>query len=120
MDDKTDPYQLHNLYPIGTLDEGDEPRILGRSLSQAIARLDALLLVLKSCKGITCIEPWTVLQPEVSVRSLREALDDQFDEFYSKQPRVSFDWCDSGYIIEAEGPQAPLTTRYGMPWDVWV
>lgn len=116
---QSDPYQLHNLYPSDK-QTGEEPQILGRSLSQAIARLDALLLVLKSCQGITCIKPWAVLQPESSVSSLRDALDEGYDGFYQEQPRVSFDWCDAGYVIAAEGPQVPLTTRYGLPWDMWV
>ncbi|KAJ5924257.1 hypothetical protein N7466_008444 [Penicillium verhagenii] len=115
----TDPYQLHNLYPTGPA-VGDEPRILGRTLSQAISRLDALLLVLKSCQGSTCIEPWKVLHPQHSIRTMRDALDERYDLFYEAQPRVSFDWCDLGYVIEAEGPQAPLTTRNGLPWDAWV
>jgi hypothetical protein len=117
---QTDPYQLHNLYPHGAQTDDEEPKILGRSLSQAIKRLDALLLVLKSCQGTTCIEPWNVLQPDNSVRSLRDALDKQYDSFYRAQPQVSFDWCAAGYIVEAEGPQVPLTTRYGLSWDNWV
>ncbi|KAG6811801.1 hypothetical protein H0H92_005817 [Tricholoma furcatifolium] len=117
----TDPYQLHNLYPAADSSSSEEePRILGRSLSQAIARIDALLLVLKSCQGVTCIEPWNVLQPEGTVRSLRDALDVRYDRFYGAQPQVSFDWCAPGYIIEAEGPQVPLTSRYGSSWDIWV
>lgn len=115
-----DPYQLHNLYPTGAGPDDSEYRILGRSLSQAVSRLDALLLVLKSCQGISCINPWDVLQPEASVRSLQDALDERFDSFYGVQPQVSFDWCDAGYVIEAEGPQVPLTTRYGLSWDAWV
>ncbi|KAJ5385834.1 hypothetical protein N7509_008375 [Penicillium cosmopolitanum] len=117
----TDPYQLHNLYPSTTPTATKEPQILGRSLSQVISRLDALLLVLKSCQGITCIKPWDVLQPGGSVSSLREALDEGYDAFYGEQPGVSFDWCAAGYIIAAEGAQVPLTTsRYGLPWDAWV
>ncbi|KAJ5902580.1 hypothetical protein N7495_003108 [Penicillium taxi] len=116
----TDSHQMHNLYPKVNKAGTDEPKILGRSLSQAISRLDALLLVLKSCQGVTCIEPWDVLQPESSVRSLRDALDKKHDIYYANQPQVSFNWCAEGYIIEAEGPQVPLTSRYGLPWDVWV
>lgn len=119
-DKQTDPYQLHNLYPSSAQADDDEPRILGRSLSQAITRLDALLLVLKSCQSATCIEPWNALQPKNSVRSLRDALDKRYDAFYEKQPQVSFDWCAAGHIIEAEGPQVPLTSRYGLSWDNWV
>ncbi|KAJ5108211.1 hypothetical protein N7456_004886 [Penicillium angulare] len=116
----TDPYQLHNLYPSESRNIQDEPRILGRSLSQAISRLDTLLLILKSCQGNTCIEPWKVLHPEGSIHTLRDALDEQHDIFYDQQPQVSFNWCDLGYRIEAEGPQDHLTTRYGLSWDSWV
>lgn len=119
---QTDPYQLHNLYTESALSHS-EPRLFGRPLSQVVARLDALLLVLKSCQGATCIEPWKVLQPEESVHSLRDALAEEYDPFYSQQPRVSFDWCAEGYVIDAEGPQAPgapLTSRYGVSWDHWV
>ncbi|KAJ5540359.1 hypothetical protein N7513_008691 [Penicillium frequentans] len=116
----TDPYQLHNLYPSDSVLGENEPHLLGRTLSQAISRLDALLLVLKSCQGPTCIEPWKVLQPQNSIYTLRDALDEKYDLFYQAQPQVSFDWCDAGYVIEAEGPQAPLTTRHGLPWDAWV
>lgn len=115
---QTDPSQLHNLYTVKHQEDG--PQILGRSLTHAIARLDALLLVLKSCKGATCIDPWSVLHPEEPIRSLRDALNKEHDLFYGAQPKVSFDWCDAGYLIEAEGPQVPLTSRYGIPWDAWV
>ncbi|KAJ5731912.1 hypothetical protein N7493_003393 [Penicillium malachiteum] len=116
----TDPYQLHNLYPSSLRSEEIEPQLLGRGISHTIKRLDALLLVLKSCKGSTCIKPWETLQPGQSIHTLGEALNERYDLAYSQQPEVSFNWCDTGYIIEAEGAQAPLTTRYGVPWDIWV
>ena len=117
---QTDPYQLNNLYPTIFREDLNEPRILGRNLTQAINRLDALLMVLKSCQGVTCIHPWDVLQPVDAVSTLQDALNEKYDGFYSAQPHVSFDWCDAGYIVEAEGPQIPLTSRHGVSWDVWV
>lgn len=117
---QTDPYQLNNLYPTSSQEDLNEPRILGRNLTQAINRLDALLMVLKSCQGVTCIHPWDVLQPVDPVSTLQDALNEEYDGFYSAQPHVSFDWCDAGYIVEAEGPQVPLTSRHGVSWDVWV
>lgn len=119
---QTDPYQLHNLYPSthgSAGHRGQEFQILGRNLSQVIKRLDSLLLVLKSCQGSTCIVPWESLHPGQSIHSLRDALDARFDLVYSQQPQVSFDRCEDGYIVESEGPQEPLTMRYGVPWDVW-
>lgn len=77
-------------------------------------------MVLKSCQGVTCIQPWNVLQPQDSVSTLSDALHKKYDEFYDAQPQVSFDWCADGYIIEAEGEQVPLVSRYGVSWDVWV
>ncbi|CAG8089156.1 unnamed protein product [Penicillium olsonii] len=116
----TDPYQVNNLYPNSPIESSDSPQILGRNLNQAINRLDALLMVLKSCQGKTCIQPWDVLQPVDNVSTLRDALVEEYDDFYAAQPQVSFDWCGEGYIIDAEGPQDPLTSRYGVSWDVWV
>lgn len=115
---KSDPHQLRNLFSSTTW--SDKPHILGRELSQVVTRLDALLLVLKSCQGPTCIEPWNELQPNESVRTLRDALDGQHDALYSQQPPVSFEWCDAGYVIEAEGPRVALTSRHGASWDIWV
>ena len=116
---QTDPYQVNNLYPNSPIESSDGPQILGRNLNQAINRLDALLMVLKSCQGKTCIQPWDVLQPVDNVSTLRDALVEEYDDFYAAQPQVSFDWCGEGYIIDAEGPQDPLTSRYGVSWDVW-
>ncbi|KAJ5129142.1 uncharacterized protein N7515_005181 [Penicillium bovifimosum] len=116
----TDPYQLNNLYQTTSQANGDEPQILGRSLTQAINRLDALLMVLKSCQGVTCIQPWDVLHPLDPVDTLLDALDEEYDGFYGAQPRVSFSWCDAGYIVAAEGPQVPLTSRHGVSWEIWV
>ncbi|KAL6230682.1 hypothetical protein BDW75DRAFT_234206 [Aspergillus navahoensis] len=112
----TDPYQLNNLY---TSNE-KSAKVFGHSLSQVISRLDSVLLVLKSCKGTTCIKPWDVLHPGGHVQNLKDALDPLYDAFYTNQARVSFDHCEHGYIPEVEGPQDALPfTRYGLNWDVW-
>ncbi|KAL4783611.1 alkaline-phosphatase-like protein [Aspergillus varians] len=113
----TDPYQLNNLYAARDL--GDS-MILGHSLAQVITRLDSILLVLKSCKGATCIKPWDVLHPGGAVQNLQDALSRVYDAFYTNQARVSFDRCEHGYIPELEGPQDALPfSRYGLNWDVW-
>ncbi|KAJ5133053.1 hypothetical protein N7448_007211 [Penicillium atrosanguineum] len=103
----TDPYQLYNLYPHGAQTDDGEPRILGRSRQQA-GRAPPRVEVLP--RG----------GPASNLRSFRDALDKHYDAFYRAQPRVSFDWCAAGHIVEAEGPQVPLTTRYGISWDNWV
>ncbi|KAL3471218.1 Six-hairpin glycosidase-like protein [Aspergillus californicus] len=86
-----DPYEIHNIYTT--------------TRSSFLNRLDALLLVLKSCQGSTCISPWAELHPDGSVDNLSDALDSQYDEFYAGLPRVEFDVCASGYIVDVEGPQ---------------
>jgi hypothetical protein len=68
-------------------------------------RLDALLLVLKSCAGSTCIKPWAELHPDGSVQSLSDALDSQYDGFYAQLPKVEYEACVDGYLIAAEGLQ---------------
>lgn len=70
-----------------------------------MARLDTLILVLKSCKGSVCVKPWESLHPQGNVQSLPDALASRFDTFYTTQQRVRFNRCEAGYIIDSEGPQ---------------
>ncbi|EPE35025.1 Alkaline phosphatase-like protein [Glarea lozoyensis ATCC 20868] len=109
---ENDPDQLRNLAspqqrPIAP----NEPLLLKRQKFEVIDRLDALLLVLKSCKGTTCIDPWRVLHPRGDVDSLSVALKPKFDRFYQAQPKVSFTKCEMGYLVESEGPQ--IASIYG-------
>ena len=114
---QNDPYELTNIFPSADQrDEKGPSRFLGRSLSQVIDRLDALLLVVKSCKGAECVQPWKALHPSGDVDSLRDALSLRFDAFYHQQAKVSFDRCEPGYILDAEGPQFQ---RDGFSWSDW-
>ncbi|THC89553.1 hypothetical protein EYZ11_010997 [Aspergillus tanneri] len=97
----------------------NEHELYDLSLPTVIHRLDALLLVLKSCKGETCIKPWDVLHPDGSVRSLQDALDPRFDAFYVAQPKLSFETCLDGYILGNEGEQVGFEYRDGLEWDAW-
>lgn len=115
---QTDPGQLRNLYLSESRDE--DIRLLGSHISLVISRLDALMMVLKSCKGDTCIEPWKVLHPRGDVHSLSDALQVRFDSFYRHQAKVAYDKCELGYIIDAEGPQEPYQYRKGWSWHSWV
>ena len=92
---------------------------LGSYLGLVTARLDSLLMVMKSCRGRACIKPWSVLHPEGHVESLSDALDVRLDKFYMDQVRVSFDRCEPGYIISAEGPQTGYEYRQGLGWSHW-
>lgn len=119
----TDPYQLHNIHPSSTAIAGAASvHLLGVTIGKVIARLDALLLVLKSCRGHTCHSPWSVLHPEDEVDTLADALDPKYDAFYEEQVKIEYDRCEGGYIIDAEGPQVGyqhLTSREGLGWSHW-
>jgi N-acetylglucosamine-6-sulfatase len=91
---------MNNLFPISST-----RTLLGYPLTQVTARLDAVLMVLKSCKGQQCRMPWTILHPDGEVHNLRDALNPQYDSFYATQAKVSFSSCELGYILAAEGPQ---------------
>ncbi|KAJ5933093.1 hypothetical protein N7516_007582 [Penicillium verrucosum] len=115
-DMSTDPYQVKNLWKRGA----KRVKILGHPMSKVIPRLDALLMVLKSCIGSECIKPWDTLHPDGLVTNLRDALDNKYDDFYESQPKVSFDRCVYGYEIDAEGPQNALAFRDGYSVESWV
>lgn len=103
---KKDPGQLDNLLSEQLHGKtAPKPMLLGRDLEAVVDRLDALMMVLKSCKGKSCIDPWRALHPHGDVESLTRALSQRFDAFYQRQPKVSFTKCELGYIKEAEGPQ---------------
>ncbi|RMJ20911.1 Arylsulfatase, partial [Aspergillus sp. HF37] len=59
----TDPYQTQNIYSAAN---ATNDRYLGYSLQAVQNRLDALVLALQTCQGITCIKPWSVLHPDGS------------------------------------------------------
>jgi len=122
----SDPGQLHNLYSgshrrLSSASSPFEERLYDeqrRGLERVIERLDALLLTTKSCVGVTCRQPWSVLHPRGDVRSLADALDERYDAFYAdvaETASVRFDKCLLGYIKEAEGPQS-----LGFDSDRWV
>ncbi|KAF4987640.1 hypothetical protein FGRMN_10255 [Fusarium graminum] len=115
---KTDPGQLNNLFPEDGQDTASEA-ILETTPRQVLNRLDALMLVLKSCKGNTCIEPWKTLHPKGDVINLKDALRKEFNGFYEEQVKVWFDRCEAGYLIDAEGPQVGYEYREGLEWHHW-
>lgn len=121
---QTDPGQLHNLLSAGRI-EDKLISVAGFPIPKVVARLDALLLVLKSCEGRVCREPWLSLHPAGDVSSLSDALESRFDSFYeTEQTRVEYSFCSNGYLIEAEGPMwethGKLFTRGELRWDEWV
>ena len=82
-----------------------EYTLAGRPFKHVISRLDSLLMVLKSCKGQECHEPWVTLHPKSNIKNLKQALESDYDVFYESQPKVSYSSCQLGYLVDAEGPQ---------------
>ena len=75
------------------------------NLSHLLARLDSLVLVLKTCKSRVCTHPWEALHPSGDVKTLHDALNESYDHFYEvQQERVQYTRCEKGYILESEGP----------------
>ncbi|CAO3661658.1 unnamed protein product [Umbelopsis ramanniana] len=87
---KSDPYQTQNIYNQAT--------------ERFINRLDALLLVLKSCKAGNCRNPWKVLHDKGGIQSLPEALTRDQDDFYATLPKVKYDHCTGYYDYDNEAP----------------
>ncbi|KAM0257585.1 hypothetical protein ACHAQJ_004285 [Trichoderma viride] len=108
-DMRADPGQLNNLLsPKENQNSVTTIAINGQqewSLEQVVDRLDALMMVLKSCKQESCIHPWKSLHPSGNVHSLLSALSLEYDDFYREQVKVSYTKCEGGYIVESEGPQ---------------
>jgi len=77
---------------------------LKTSIADLISRLDALLVVLKTCKGRPCTHPWEALHPAGDVTNLREALLPRYDSFYAGQEKLYWTQCEQAYIAESEGP----------------
>lgn len=105
-----DPYELENLYEqtnftITYFAESKWRMPMTMPMNALLPRLDALLMVLKTCKGSDCVQPWKVLHPTGDVDSLHDALDGKFDDFYAQQESVEFTRCEKGYILESELPE---------------
>jgi len=101
-----------------TYDLTNVTRPLAAPPPRLISRLDTLLAVLRTCKGRACTHPWEVLHPAGDVRSLQDALDTRYDDFYAEQERVYFTQCEKGYIEESEGPSGvKVFEEVGGMWD---
>lgn len=98
---KLDSGQMHNLH-------GTNSTINGWPVPQLIARIDALLLTLKACKGRVCTRPWEALHPQGDVHSLRDAMDPKFDGFYAYELKVTYTACMLGYLPQYEGALSPI------------
>lgn len=95
-----DPDQVRNL--ARREHAGDVAADL--DLVRVRARLDALLLVLKTCVGEVCNRPWEAVFPSGGVHSLKDALRAEFDGYFDGLPKVKFTNCDLGYHRKLERP----------------
>ena len=84
-----------------TFDFGPDGRQVSKA--QLTTRLDTLLRVLKDCAGDSCRNPWGALHPKGGVTTLKDALKEEYDDFYKGQKRVEFQECTPSYIPEKEG-----------------
>jgi arylsulfatase A-like enzyme len=119
-DMSNDPGQMVDL-----LEDGGKPyMVFGFPMDKVVQRLDALLMVQKSCKGKTCRKPWESLHPDGQVQSLKDAMAERFDGFYKAQIKVQWDYCHNGYVPEAEGPmfedESAVFGDAGDMWPDWV
>lgn len=93
---------MENIY-------GTPAPTFGWDTAKLTARIDALLLTLKSCKGRVCRQPWETLHPQGGVHNLRDAMAAQYDHFYLlEQAKVAFSACMPGYLPAFEGPLGPV------------
>lgn len=95
---QSDHVQMNNL--ISSLNEDVNTAYFKAETSQSLriaSRMDALLLYLKSCKGVGCRFSWNHLFPYGEVTSLYQALDSKYDEYFDRLPKVELQGCDNGY-----------------------
>ncbi|KAI1092286.1 Arylsulphatase [Rostrohypoxylon terebratum] len=133
-DMEVDPDQLHNLLSPSPSSALKSTLAAGHAPQKIAARLDALLLVLKTCSGKRCQHPWSSLHPDGTVRSLADALAPRYDAFYVDNQEVAsvkYAYCANGFIPEAEGPTWEDSGRAfggegeygylkGSRWEDWV
>ncbi|KAI0552598.1 arylsulfatase [Xylaria curta] len=99
-----DPYELVNLAQ-------------NTNSTRLISRLNALLMVTKSCEQNSCRDPWSLLKPDVGgpkLVSLTQAMDKAYDEFFANFVKVSFDTCLTIQSDTNETPYfPPLNELFG-------
>ncbi|PVI05728.1 arylsulfatase [Periconia macrospinosa] len=114
-----DPWEINNL----------ARKTITMPHQNLINRLNALLMVTKSCTKSVCRDPWSALQPPSAVKriaSLTDAMAPDYDDFYANIPKVHFERCMM-YQDEAnempfypEGAELDLGKAYRADTDNWV
>lgn len=95
-----DAYELTNLVD-------DRPRVVNR--------LNALLMVTKSCEKGSCRDPWGLITPPdgSSITTLTQALDTKYDDFFTNFERVQFGTCLQIQDDSNEAPYFPVLPDSG-------
>ncbi|KAF4989040.1 hypothetical protein FDECE_14831 [Fusarium decemcellulare] len=93
-----DPYELTNL----AINPSAEHRRL-------IDRLNAVLLVTKSCNQESCRDPWQILRDDsgADFMNMEQAMDSTFDTFFAGLPFVGYKECMDYQDTSNEGPYYP-------------
>lgn len=104
----TDKWELDNIA------ESEDPEH-----QRALTRLNAILMVTKSCEGGSCRDPWAVfeLPHGKKLASFEEAMSPEYDSFFNGFPLVSFRECLQFQSAENEAPfypPLPDDGRYGL------
>ncbi|EJT71027.1 hypothetical protein GGTG_12048 [Gaeumannomyces tritici R3-111a-1] len=104
-DTAADPHELTNL--AGSA-----------AHARVLDRLNALLLVTKSCAEGTCRDPWAVFSPEggglPKMTTMAQAMDGKYDAFFAGFPRVRFDSCMQVQDVANEMPFFPEQAALGL------
>ncbi|THU90363.1 arylsulfatase precursor [Dendrothele bispora CBS 962.96] len=106
-----DPYQINNL-AINDASGFDSFNFSTSDMTKLASRLDALLVVLKTCVGEVCNNPWQAIFPsnstssgsEACVMGLSDALADTYDSYFESLPKFSYTVCQFGYLEDLESP----------------
>ena len=122
-----DAVQMRNLHPTAPHEKhhkknafhAGEDHIAGYKIKRLLPRIDALLLVLKSCKGAECAHPWKQLHRNGKVHNLKQAMHHTYDSYYQGLPKVHFRKCHkNGEInLHDEGPQWRPGLAHGSDED---
>jgi hypothetical protein len=122
-----DPYQINNLLaplnsagefrPFDTADAADGASLVPHKLQRVLHRLDALLLVLKTCTGTACTQPYAALFPHLTAGSeiyrFAQITHPRFDAYFAALPKVRFDKCVLGFQSRLEKPEWSEEWAYG-------
>lgn len=80
---QADPWETNNLA------RGE----VGNEHKRLLTRLNAVLMVTKSCTSNPCRDPWSVLQPlncASPISSLTSAMNPEYDSFFANIPNIRF------------------------------